>query len=48
MHKTVEELQAMREAEAQKLWEFPLVFSPIYSGELAREVSNVLPMLESV
>jgi hypothetical protein len=43
--------------EAQKVWDIvgqteaalvPLSFSPIRSAERAQEVSNVLPMLESV
>jgi hypothetical protein len=52
----VEELQATRVVEAQKVWDFlgqtemalaPLGFSPVFSGEPAREVSIVLPMLDS-
>jgi hypothetical protein len=52
----VEELQATRVVEAQKVWDFlgqtemalaPLSFSPVFSGEPAQEVSIVLPMLDS-
>jgi DNA repair exonuclease SbcCD ATPase subunit len=55
MHRTVEELQAARQVEAQKVWDFlgqtemalaPLSFSPIRSREPGREVSNVLPVLD--
>jgi hypothetical protein len=52
----VEELQATRAAEAQKVWDFlghtkmalvPLIFSPIRSGGPAQEMSQVLPTLDS-
>jgi hypothetical protein len=57
MLKTVEELQATREVEAQKVWGFPgqtkmalapLGFSPIRSREPTHEVRNVLLVLESI
>jgi hypothetical protein len=47
----------VQEVEAQKIWDFlgqtemalvPLGFSPIHSREPAREVSNVLPVLDSM
>jgi hypothetical protein len=53
----VEELQAAQAVNVQKVWDFlgqtkmallPLSFNPVHSGEPAREVSNVLPVLDSV
>jgi hypothetical protein len=54
--KTMEELRAAQAVEAQKVWDFlgqtemtlvPLSFSPMRSGDLTQEVSNMLPVLES-
>ena len=54
--KTVEELQATRAVEAQKVWDFlgrteaalvPLGFSPIRSGGPAHEMGQVLPAPDS-
>jgi hypothetical protein len=56
MCRKMEELQTAPVAGAQKVWDFlgqtettlmPLGFSPLCSGEPVREVSIVLPMLES-
>jgi hypothetical protein len=55
MRRTVEELHATRAIEAQKVWDFlghtemalvPLGFSPVRSGEPAREVSTMLPVFD--
>jgi hypothetical protein len=50
MRRTVEELHATRAIEAQKVWDFlvPLGFSPVRSGEPAREVSTMLPVFDFV
>jgi hypothetical protein len=56
MCRKMKELQTAPVAGAQKVWDFlgqtettlmPLGFSPLCSGEPVREVSIVLPMLES-
>jgi hypothetical protein len=53
----VEDLQAVRVVEAQKVWDFlgqtetalaPLDFGPLRSRDLIREVSTMLPMLDSM
>jgi hypothetical protein len=52
----LEELQAARAGEAQKVWDFlgqteaalvPLGFSPLHVGVLVEEVSIVPPLLDS-
>jgi hypothetical protein len=53
----VEELQATRAGEAQKVWDFlgqtgaaltPIGFSPLHARDPMEEVSAALPLLDSV
>jgi hypothetical protein len=53
----VEELQAARAGEAQKVWDFlgqtgaalvPIGFSPLHARDPMEEVSAALPLLDSV
>jgi hypothetical protein len=53
----LEELQAARAGEAQKVWDFlgqteaalvPLGFSPLHAGDPVEDVSAALPLLDSI
>jgi hypothetical protein len=57
VRKRLEELQAARAVEAQKVWDFlsqnenalvPFGFSPLHSRDPVREVSIALPLLDSI